>query len=156
MFLKQALRTRAISIMRHICWTTGTVLFTIIMHIKLFSSSYPECSSPPSITPDSYTTGTETFSLKTTSALLVLKTSLDYEAAQRYYLTIEVVDSGKTPALTGVVSVLVNCNSQYFFKGSVICLHPFWCFINTEHYSKYFVTYIVLYTVVCCIKYNNE
>ena len=75
-----------------------------------YSSLYfsAECSSPATVTPDSNTPGTQSFTINTGNALLVLDSTLDYEVATSYLIVMTVVDAGTTPDLTGQIVVLVG------------------------------------------------
>ena len=74
---------------------------------------FPVCATPSTITPDSYDGTTETFTVTTGTVLLTLDSGLDYEVNTTYSVVMETVDTGKTPPLTGTITVKVRMMENY-------------------------------------------
>ena len=74
---------------------------------------FPVCATPSTITPDSYDGTMETFTVTTGTVLLTLDSGLDYEVNTTYSVVMETVDTGKTPPLTGTITVKVRMMENY-------------------------------------------
>lgn len=66
-----------------------------------------ECTGINILTPETSTPGTESFSMSTLTALVTVKTELDYEVATEYILVMEVEDMGTTLVGTLVIKVML-------------------------------------------------
>jgi syndecan 4 len=67
-----------------------------------------ECDGPANVTAELNETGTEDFTITTSSALLTLAASLDYEVNDRYVVIMTVVDAVASPQRTGTIVVRVQ------------------------------------------------
>ncbi|KAL5007409.1 hypothetical protein ScPMuIL_016215 [Solemya velum] len=70
--------------------------------------SFISCAGAASITPEPNLLTPQPFVLTTPTALLTLSSLVDYEVATEYSLTIEVVDRGATPILTGTIGIWIR------------------------------------------------
>ena len=66
-----------------------------------------ECTGINTLTPETSTPGTESFSLGTLTALVTVKTELDYEVATEYVLVMEVEETGTSLVGTLVIKVML-------------------------------------------------
>lgn len=73
---------------------------------------FAECATPSTITPEGHDPSVEVFTVNTEIALLTLDTSLDYEVNQLYTVTLQVVDTLRSPAATGTITVKVRNISE--------------------------------------------
>ena len=80
----------------------------VVMHFSIMIIYVPECTEVPAKVPEPDIGGSENFpGINTTSALLVLVTSLDREVNDRYVLQIKVVDNSSATQQTGYVNIRV-------------------------------------------------
>lgn len=87
--------------------TALPVVYTTITDINANIVKFVECNSSSPFVSMTSTSATEFLSVSTSSLYIVLQNTLDYEVSKQYYLLLNVVDNGKTPALTGYIAIRV-------------------------------------------------